>query len=300
MPQDKSKNITNVGCRPIKVAQAQTSDDDPVTLGHHPLPPHLFGEAFQATDGVTESGVSHRAISERMNKRGIAVSGIREMLIRHHVDPEKAKLRQDALKELGFEAEQQVFPFFPKNQLTRKGNFAEVVMAEYITATTNSFLPVYRLRFNTNWDQSMKGEDVLAFDLDSNPMRVIVGEAKFRGVSTAKAVKDAVNGLISSHKHKVPVLLPFVVNKLFDEKQQEQRDIAKKIIQCGGLISREELRPDYLALLLSDTKSAEKVNRKTPNSLRRLMMISLGVETPETFFDDCYRDLEEECLSQLI
>ncbi|MFQ6963494.1 MAG: Hachiman antiphage defense system protein HamA [Oscillospiraceae bacterium] len=39
----------------------------------------------------------------------------------------------------------------------------------------------YRLRYNTNPDQSMKGDDVLLFDLDSDPVRIVVGESKFRG-----------------------------------------------------------------------------------------------------------------------
>jgi hypothetical protein len=40
----------------------------------------------------------------------------------------------------------------------------------------------------------MKGDDVLAFDLDSHPVRVIVGEAKFRATSTKDSVQE--------HRHR--------------------------------------------------------------------------------------------------
>jgi hypothetical protein len=43
---------------------------------------------------------------------------------------------------------------------------------------------------------------------------------------------------------------------------------------------------------LSDTKSAERVDRATPNSLRRLAMISLGVDAPDSLIDECYNNLE--------
>lgn len=39
-------------------------------------------------DGYTQSEVPHRALSEQEGKRKIAVAGIQEMLVRHHVSPE--------------------------------------------------------------------------------------------------------------------------------------------------------------------------------------------------------------------
>lgn len=68
-------------------------------------------------------------------------------------------------------------------------------------------LPVYRLRYNTNPDQSMKDDDVLLFDLDSDPVRIIVGESKFRGIPDKQSVIDIVDGLVRSYKAGLPSLL---------------------------------------------------------------------------------------------
>ena len=103
------------------------------------------------------------------------------MLIRHHLSPEaldRDRQRLEAMQSLGFDADQSRMKLFPTNPSTQKGNLAEVVLAEYIAAANEVSLPVYRLRYNPNVEQAMKGDDVLAFDLDSDPVRVIVGESK--------------------------------------------------------------------------------------------------------------------------
>ena len=41
------------------------------------------------------------------------------------------------------------------------------VQMGYICAASGTCLPVYRLRYNPNIEQSMKGDDVLAFDFTS-------------------------------------------------------------------------------------------------------------------------------------
>jgi hypothetical protein len=135
----------------------------------------------------------------------------------------------------------------------------------------------------------MKGDDVLAFDLDADPVRVVVGEAKFRGTSSADAVKEIVEGLLRSHKVGVPVSLQFVADRLFEQGQAE---LGRRVCECAILLAREKLRLDYVGLLLSDSKCAERVNDATPDSVRHLAMISLGFEDPNSFVDACYQRLD--------
>ena len=217
------------------------------------------------------------------------MDGIREMLIRHHVSPELSEQYKDAMTQLGLGAELAQLRRFPVNPSTRKGNLAEVVLAEYVATEAGVALPVYRLRYNPNVDQSMKGDDVLAFDLDTDPVRVIVGEAKFRAASTAAAVKDIVDGLLRSHKAGIPASLQFVADRLFETGQS---NLGARVFQCAALFTLAKLRLDYVGLLLSDTRSAERVARSTPGSLRRLAMISLGVDDPDSLVNDCFEELE--------
>lgn len=261
-------------------------------LGGHPAPPHPLSRILAAKDGKTQTKVAHRALTEKEGKRASAVKWIREMLARHHASPEALKLskqHREAMKRLGFEAQQERLRRFPTNPSTRKGNLAEVVLAEYVVAASGVTLPVYRLRYNPNVDQSMKGDDVLAFDLDANPVRVIVGEAKFRAASSAAAVSEIVDGLLRSQKGGVPASLPFVADRLIEAGQA---DLGVRVLQCAKLFALGTLRLDYVGMLLSDRQSPDRVDAATPDSLRRLVMISLGIEDPDSLIEPCYSNLE--------
>ena len=52
-----------------------------------------------------------------------------------------------------------------------------------------------------------------------------------------------------------------------------------------------ELRIDHVGMLLSDMKSSIRVNDATPDSLRRLAMISLGVPNADGLVAACYEGL---------
>jgi hypothetical protein len=236
--------------------------------------------------------VPHRVLNELPGVRATTLASLRTALTRHHASAEaleRAQKHREALKRLGLDSEQAKLRRFPTNPSTRKGNVAEIVLAEYIVAASSAALPVYRLRYNPNVDQSMKGDDVLAFDLDADPVRIIVGEAKFRGTSANKAVEDIVEGLIRSYKAGVPASLQFVADRLFEAGDAP---LGERVLQCAILFARGRLRLDYVGLLLSDDRTAERVDVATPASLHRLAMISLGVHDPDVLIDDCYRDLE--------
>jgi hypothetical protein len=259
-------------------------------LGIHPDDTSPLGSVFAAADRVTQAKIPHRALSLRAGKQMLATSSIRNMLIQHHASPEavkRSKAQVTAMKRLGVSPAKHLSRF-PTNPATRKGNLAEVVLAEYITVATGTTLPVYRLRYNPNIDQSMKGDDVLAFDLDANPVRIIIGEAKFRAQSTNSSVQEIVAGLLRSHKAGLPASLQFVADRLFETGQGE---LAERVMSCATLFAKSQLRLDYVGLLLSDTKAADRVDDVQSGRLRRLAIISLGLHDPEALVDGCYKGL---------
>lgn len=261
-------------------------------LGAHPDGRHALGGVLAAADRETAEKIPHRVLTERPAVRAKTTAVIQAALTQHHASPEaleRTKKHREALKRLGFDAEQSKLRRFPTNPSTRKGNLAEIVLAEYVVAATGLALPVYRLRYNPNIDQSMKGDDILAFDLDADPVRIVVGEAKFRSSSTNKAVKDIVEGLVRSYKAGIPASLQFVADRLFESGDA---NLGERVLGCAMLFARGKLRIDYVGLLLSDSRAAERVDAATPAGLHRLAMISFGVDTPDTLVDDCYRGLE--------
>lgn len=261
-------------------------------LGDHPVP-EVFGCYTVAEDGSTNSGVPHRSLAQDVDCRPETISQLRDALVKHHVSA--AMIAQDCrkiknLRALGYPIEDANIRRFPTSDTTRKGNLAEVFLAEYICAASGANLPVYRLRYNPNVDQAMKGDDVLAFDFTSRRPRIIIGEAKFRGTPSKKAIQDIVSGLVRSHQAGLPASLQFVADRLYEQNNIE---LADRVEDCSVKMAQGRLDLSYVGFLLSTDNSKSKVNQHTFAALRTLVMISLGIDSPGNLVEDCFNGIEE-------
>lgn len=262
-------------------------------LGPHPEH-DAFGCHTQAEDTNTNSHLPHRALSQDSDSRDETVEQIREVLIRHHASEEmreRDQRKRESLRKLGYPVSDAETHRFPCADKTRKGNLAEVFLAEYIVAGADAELPVYRLRYNPNVEQSMKGDDVLAFDFHSKRVRILVGEAKFRGTPSKAAVEDIVSGLIRSQLAGLPASLQFVADRLFET---DNLDLGRRVANCAILMAQGRLDLQYVGLLLSNTNSKACVDRHTNNDLRNLVMISLGLDDPNSLVRDCFDGIGED------
>ena len=261
-------------------------------LGKHPSK-ELFGSYTDAEDGPTSSAVPHRSLTQGADNRGRTIKQLRTALIEHHVSAEMIARDQRKIENL----RAQGYPItdanqrFPTADNTRKGNLAEVFLAEYICAASGTDLPVYRLRYNPNVEQSMKGDDVLAFDFSSTRPRIIVGESKFRGTPSKKAVQEIVSGLIRSHQSGLPASLQFVADRLYEA---HNKVLANRIENCSLYMAKGILDLSYVGLLLGNTYCKSRVDDHTEGTLSNLVMISFGIENPEQLIYNCFDGIEEE------
>ena len=247
-------------------------------LGPHPLPPHPFGVHLAATDQNTAHTVPHRVLDDGPLKPVAFIAAMTQWIVNHHVSPdalERERVRRKALARQGLVDTVQRFPI---NLSTQKGNWAEILLAEYVATSSGAQLPVYRLRYNPNVDQSMKGDDVLAFDLDSDPVRVLVGEAKFRSTPSKAVVEELVGALVKSHSGNIPASLQFVADRLFESGKNE---LGAKVAECNALFAQGKLQLDYVGLLVSNRDVHRHVQRNAKSSVSRVAVISLGLANPE-------------------
>lgn len=260
-------------------------------VGAHPVAPNHFGIHFGAMDGHSDHGVPHRVLNAGVPQSDIFLSAMKQWIITHHTSPEsiaRDRRRREALSRQGFA---DVGKRFPTNPNTQKGNWGEIFLAEYIASVCSVQLPVYRLRYNTNVDQSMKGDDVLAFDLNSNPIRLLVGEAKFRATPSKQAVEGIIEALTKSNRSGIPVSLQFIVDRLFSEGQEE---LGAKVDECNLLFVQGRLRLDYVGMLVSDANTAKHVHRNARSSIHRLALISLCLVDPDGTISKCYQGIEDQ------
>lgn len=260
-------------------------------IGAHPIPPNPLGVRFIHADGHSAHGVPTRALSESASDLDQFEMAMRSWIRDHHARPEdlaRDAARREALVRQGFSFAPSRFPGDPN---TRKGNWTEIFLCEYVKSSSQADIPVYRLRYNPNIEQSMKGDDVLAFDLNADPVRIIVGEAKFRASSSKAAVEEIVKALERSHRGGLPASLQFVADRLFQEGNEE---LGRRIEECAGLFVRDQLRIDHLGLLASNHLVQTHVATHTQSSVPRLAVMSLTLADGAGLVAASFNSLEEE------
>jgi Cap4 SAVED domain len=118
---------------------------------------------------------------------------------------------------------------------TRRANLGEVLLAEYVTTKMAYEVPIRRLRYNPNPDQSMKGDDVLGFKFPSaasSRPKLLIGESKFRNEKSPSKVEEAVQKAyegITSPRKQIPVSLGFVAGILELEKDHSRSQAIRQI-----------------------------------------------------------------------
>ena len=93
--------------------------------------------------------------------------------------------------------------------------------------TSEFELLIYRLRYNTNVSQSMKGDDILLFNQTNLKEAIILGEAKFRIPATKSTVEEILTSF--GGKPKLPLSLTFVSNILRDNGKIDLADDLEEI-----------------------------------------------------------------------
>ncbi len=262
-----------------------------VKIKKHNTASILLRSALESNDVLTEDKVQHRELDEL---DGVALEEYMIPKIREqHIDEENYKRRKEILAELRRTTPTSTYVNspYPHSTTTRKGNYAEILMGEYLQEVTDARLPIYRLRYNPNVEQSMKGDDVLLFDLDSEPKRIIVGEAKFRGTPDKQVVVDMINGLLKAKSNIVPISLEFVAERLRGENREE---LAKKVEDCIILAIQGKVTIDYVGLLMSNNKAHEYINNYTKSSIHNLLMVSISVNDPEATIINAFDKVEAE------
>jgi hypothetical protein len=134
----------------------------------------------------------------------------------HHVHPDRVASK---LRRLGYdEAAKALLENLPKADATRKGNFGEVVASEHLRQRHGFDMPVFKLRYADNPHMPLRGEDLVAFEMDPKKgiAALCIGEAKVRTTNSAAAVREAHERLSDAY-HPYPVALSLIASVLHDQ-----------------------------------------------------------------------------------
>lgn len=255
-------------------------------IGQHPKGDNIFSKWLDKEDKACTERKKHRALTEKEGTRDDAIDKIAEWLAIHHISEGKRHLvnRKKILDKYKYKKYAEELHVYPNNDTTRKGNLAEIVLSEYLQETSKNKNLVYKLRFNPNIDQSMKGDDVLLLNEEDLSKNIIVGESKFR-TSPDKSVILEISKEFGNHL-TLPLSLTFVADRLFEEGKIE---LSERIYDLHENLYKGQIDIINVGFLFSNLKSASIVEKHMDSDNNNFIMISLGVDKPQDIIEKSYR-----------
>lgn len=263
-------------------------------IGKHPSKPNIFGIWFDHEDLPFKKGYKHRKLEELKGGRKQIIDPLANLVITHHKSEDSIRLiRETILTKRGLAATAKKKKFLPTNYFTRKGNLTEIILTEYLLATSGYSLLVYRLRYNNNIDQSLKGDDVLLFDLrNTKKIKTILGEAKYRSAPSRKVIEDILNAM---NKDKLPLSLEFVIEKL---SLEGKNDLAQLLTE----LSLDEIglknRLTYVGLLFSNSKVHKEISKHSSKN-NDFVFLSIGFDDAGDFILEIYKAAKNKIIKRI-
>jgi hypothetical protein len=265
-------------------------------IGLHPVSPHEIERWLTCNDLATTPTKNHRQLTGKIacDDADLIKWLGRKIFDHHHNDYRIEKLKEN-YKKLGF-SEFAIYAAqnrkLPKLDVTKKGNCTEIILTQYIeSCLQKNLIKVFKLKYNPNVDQAIKGDDTLMIDVfkasGKDELKMYLGEAKFRATPTAQVVKDIASAL---GKDKKPLSYSFLIDEL--GRDAITRDLADlldtfiidEIKSKGNLI--------YAGMLLSSVRASEFVEANLNSDNPNLVVISIGLENPADLINAAYTEAE--------
>lgn len=260
-------------------------------IGEHPNNTHPFGKWLRVNDLPDSATKCHRELTESTAVDDDLIEWMAKKIINHHY----TQFRVDRLKEkygsLGFEKYAEQHRKLPVVDKVKKGNATEVLLTDYVQTTQGKeFIKVFKLKYNPNVDQAIKGDDTLMVDLfeenGDEKIKIYLGESKFRQRPTKTVIDDITNSL---SKDTLPLSYTFLVEEIAKTNEPLARKLDDYIVQDvkdrGDLI--------YVGLLLSNTDTSRIVEKHLNSDNSKLVFISVGIDAPEGFIESVFEKAEE-------
>jgi hypothetical protein len=268
-------------------------------LGNHPTPPNIFGAWLTHNDIAVTATKKHRQLVENVgNNRQNLINWFARKLILHHYDDISLTRLKQKYSELGFPQYAEDRRKLPRADATRKGNAIEVLLIEYIEQCQGkNLIKHYKLRYNPNVDQSIKGDDTLLIDIikdqqNNDTARIFLGESKFRGTPNSATVRKIAESLAETKK---PLSYSFIIAEL--SKSNATKNIADLLdnlildeIKAKGNIT-------YTGLLVSNADASRFVEDNFSSANDDLVIISIGLPNPQNLVNDAFTEAERLILN---
>lgn len=261
-------------------------------IGSHPTDGGIFEVWTLSTDEPVLADLKHRILNVDTSKMDEAIDAISDYILIHHIPESKIreiKVKKRILDKYGFTNYVSNIDVLPTSHATVVGNGTEVIMSEYLKKTSGLELLVYRLHYNPNVDQAMKGDDTLLMNSDNVAEKIIVGESKFRATPNKPMVEDILKtmGDISV----TPISLSFVQNILH---RVGKNQLAKEVAELQSNLAKNLTPIVSVGFILSNHTTHAHITRNGSSLNRNLVFVSIAIKDPSDFINACFDKAREK------
>lgn len=269
------------------MAKANNISEQSKLIGEHPVS-GVFFDWFECEDTPATNQKKHRKLTNKGLGNFALVDYLSGWILKHHVTATRLariERKKKILEKHSFtEYMEGNFPFPIKSLTTQKGNLGEIILGEYLSASTGLELLVYKLHYNPNVEQSMKGDDILLFEKDDIQSRVIMGEAKFRTTKSKQALDEIISSLSTKN---LPISLTFVCDRL---EEMGEVSLADEIDNLISNLHKFKTPITYVGFYHSDIDLYKTIEKNLKSENENLVVISYGEDNPAQLVKDSFAE----------
>lgn len=113
----------------------------------------------------------------------------------------------------------------PETAKARSGELGEILATEFVNSDSLPFeIPINRLRWKDEREMAMRGDDLLGFQFDAIPIRILKGEVKSKQRMSASVIAKARKALANHGGLPNSHTLSFICERLFEKGENEKAD----------------------------------------------------------------------------
>lgn len=165
----------------------------------------------ESEEAVSKHKLSQMGFNEGTREK--AVSAIAKAVPSYYTDPKRVAslLRKLGKKAAAAHVEQKL----PTQKAIRSGDLGEILCNAYVLESSPFSLGIKRLRWKDHRNMSMRGEDVLAFNLHptKKTLEILKVEVKSRASMITAVINEARVSLSASNELPSPHALAFVADR---------------------------------------------------------------------------------------
>jgi hypothetical protein len=241
---------------------------------------HLFKKWLEPVS-KTQPGV--RLYRERLGARSVGLDALKVLLADHFVGEETI------LKAGGYEKAAKVIAHsLPSNKKIQSGDLGELLATEYVNSETTFKVPIKKLRWKSDRQTAMHGNDVIGVDTTTKPIRVVKGECKSRATFSNAVVQEAVDSLDNHDGRPNPSTLAFITKRLYEENRDDEAKVFQDL-QSASTISAKNVT--HMIFALSGNDPAKHLFDAPKSKHRAIKRQNAGIQIIDyaTFIEAVYK-----------